>query len=99
MTAGSTAVFEAETEKTGIKVKWQRAGTEITNSEKYAIKAEGNKHSLTINNVGKDDDVTYAVIAGTSKVKFELKVKEPGILFAKQFYFIITSSLTFKTCK
>ncbi|XP_042742235.1 myosin-binding protein C, cardiac-type isoform X1 [Lagopus leucura] len=77
VTAGSTAVFEAETEKTGIKVKWQRAGTEITNSEKYAIKAEGNKHSLTINNVGKDDDVTYAVIAGTSKVKFELKVKEP----------------------
>uniref|UniRef100_A0A8C9FUU2 Myosin binding protein C, cardiac n=1 Tax=Pavo cristatus TaxID=9049 RepID=A0A8C9FUU2_PAVCR len=73
----STAVFEAETEKTGIKVKWQRAGTEITDSEKYALKSEGNKHSLTISNVGKDDDVTYAVIAGTSKVKFELKVKEP----------------------
>ncbi|XP_009577499.1 PREDICTED: myosin-binding protein C, cardiac-type [Fulmarus glacialis] len=77
VTAGSTAVFEAETEKAGIKVKWQRAGTEITESEKYVIKAEGNKHSLTINNVGKEDDVTYAVIAGSSKVKFELKVKEP----------------------
>ncbi|KFP63581.1 Myosin-binding protein C, cardiac-type, partial [Cariama cristata] len=76
VTAGSTAVFEAETEKAGIKVKWQRAGTEITESEKYVIKAEGNKHSLTINNVGKEDDVTYAVIAGSSKVKFELKVKE-----------------------
>uniref|UniRef100_A0A8B9DGA5 Myosin-binding protein C, cardiac-type n=1 Tax=Anser cygnoides TaxID=8845 RepID=A0A8B9DGA5_ANSCY len=72
-----TAVFEAETEKAGIKVKWQRAGTEITESEKYVIKAEGNKHSLTINNVVKEDDVTYAVIAGSSKVKFELKVKEP----------------------
>ncbi|XP_010130309.1 PREDICTED: myosin-binding protein C, cardiac-type-like, partial [Buceros rhinoceros silvestris] len=77
VTAGSTAVFEAETEKAGIKVKWQRAGTEITESEKYVIKAEGNKHSLTITNVGKEDDVTYAVIAGSSKVKFELKVKEP----------------------
>uniref|UniRef100_A0A8B9CKH5 Myosin-binding protein C, cardiac-type n=1 Tax=Anser brachyrhynchus TaxID=132585 RepID=A0A8B9CKH5_9AVES len=77
VTAGSTAVFEAETEKAGIKVKWQRAGTEITESEKYVIKAEGNKHSLTINNVVKEDDVTYAVIAGSSKVKFELKVKEP----------------------
>ncbi|XP_069640694.1 myosin-binding protein C, cardiac-type [Haliaeetus albicilla] len=77
VTAGSAAVFEAETEKAGIKVKWQRAGTEITESEKYVIKAEGNKHSLTINNVGKEDDVTYAVIAGSSKVKFELKVKEP----------------------
>uniref|UniRef100_A0A8C4V038 Myosin-binding protein C, fast-type n=1 Tax=Falco tinnunculus TaxID=100819 RepID=A0A8C4V038_FALTI len=77
VTAGSTAVFEAETEKAGIKVKWQRAGTEITESEKYVIKAEGNKHSLTINNVGKEDDVIYAVIAGSSKVKFELKVKEP----------------------
>uniref|UniRef100_A0A8B9DG85 Myosin-binding protein C, cardiac-type n=1 Tax=Anser cygnoides TaxID=8845 RepID=A0A8B9DG85_ANSCY len=78
VTAGSTAVFEAETEKAGIKVKWQRAGTEITESEKYVIKAEGNKHSLTINNVVKEDDVTYAVIAGSSKVKFELKVKEPA---------------------
>ncbi|XP_061469162.1 myosin-binding protein C, cardiac-type [Rhineura floridana] len=75
--AGGVAVFEAETEKTGVKVKWQRNGIEITASEKYVIKSEGNKHSLTINNVGKDDDVTYAVIAGSSKVKFELKVKEP----------------------
>uniref|UniRef100_A0A8C3MXW9 Myosin-binding protein C, cardiac-type n=1 Tax=Geospiza parvula TaxID=87175 RepID=A0A8C3MXW9_GEOPR len=80
VTAGNTAVFEAETEKSGIKVKWQRAGTEITDSEKYVIKTEGNKHSLTINNVGKEDDVTYAVIAGSSKVKFELKVKEPVIM-------------------
>uniref|UniRef100_A0A8B9DG94 Myosin-binding protein C, cardiac-type n=1 Tax=Anser cygnoides TaxID=8845 RepID=A0A8B9DG94_ANSCY len=73
-----TAVFEAETEKAGIKVKWQRAGTEITESEKYVIKAEGNKHSLTINNVVKEDDVTYAVIAGSSKVKFELKTVTPA---------------------
>ncbi|XP_025072436.1 myosin-binding protein C, cardiac-type isoform X3 [Alligator sinensis] len=70
-------MFEAETEKAGIKVKWQRAGAEITESKKYIIKSEGNKHSLTINNIEKDDDVTYAVIAGSSKVKFELKVKEP----------------------
>ncbi|KAH0620737.1 hypothetical protein JD844_021455 [Phrynosoma platyrhinos] len=74
--AGGVAVFEAETEKTGFKVKWQRNGLEITASEKYVVKSEGNKHSLTINNVGKEDDVTYAVIAGSSKVKFELKVKE-----------------------
>lgn len=80
-------MFEAETEKSGIKVKWQRAGTEITESEKYVIKTEGNKHSLTINNVGKEDDVTYAVIAGSSKVKFELKVKEPGTAFPEQFWF------------
>ncbi|XP_053114539.1 myosin-binding protein C, cardiac-type [Hemicordylus capensis] len=75
--AGGVAVFEAETEKTGIKVKWQRNGVEMTESEKYVIKSEGNKHSLTINNVGKEDDVMYAVIAGSSKVKFELKVNEP----------------------
>ncbi|XP_073206434.1 myosin-binding protein C, cardiac-type [Lepidochelys kempii] len=74
---GDTAVFEAETEKTGIKVKWQRAGAEMFESEKYIIKAEGNKHSLTINNTGREDDAPYAVIAGSSKVKFDLKVKEP----------------------
>ncbi|XP_066489670.1 myosin-binding protein C, cardiac-type [Tiliqua scincoides] len=76
--AGGVAVFEAETEKTGVKVKWQRNGVDIVASEKYIIKVEGNKHSLTINNVGKEDDVMYAVIAGSSKVKFELKVTEPG---------------------
>ncbi|KFR09529.1 Myosin-binding protein C, cardiac-type, partial [Opisthocomus hoazin] len=96
VTAGSTAVFEAETEKASIKVKWQQAGTEITESAKYVIKAEGNKHSLTINNVGKEDDVTYAVIAGSSKVKFELKVKEPDPE-NKQVHttLVISSSLSF----
>lgn len=78
--AGGLAVFEAETEKTGIKVKWQRNGVDIAASEKYVLNVEGNKHSLTINNVGKEDDGMYAVIAGSSKVKFELKVTEPGIL-------------------
>lgn len=76
-------MFEAETEKTGIKVKWERAGAEIIESKKYMIKSEGNKHSLTINNTGKEDDVTYAVIAGSSKVKFDLKVKEPGMVSPK----------------
>ncbi|XP_026563889.1 myosin-binding protein C, cardiac-type [Pseudonaja textilis] len=77
VSAGSTAVFEAETEKMGIKVKWQQNGVELATSEKYVIKSEGNKHFLIINNVGKEDDATYAIIAGSSKVKFELKVTEP----------------------
>ncbi|XP_039213828.1 myosin-binding protein C, cardiac-type isoform X1 [Crotalus tigris] len=77
VSAGGTAVFEAETEKTGIKVKWQQNGVELATSEKYVIKSEGNKHSLIIHNVGKEDDATYAAIAGSSKVKFELKVTEP----------------------
>uniref|UniRef100_A0A8C5SFV8 Myosin binding protein C, cardiac n=1 Tax=Laticauda laticaudata TaxID=8630 RepID=A0A8C5SFV8_LATLA len=78
VSAGGMTVFEAETEKMGIKVKWQQNGIELATSEKYVIKSEGNKHFLTINNVGKEDDATYAVIAGSSKVKFELKVTEPG---------------------
>nr|XP_033784485.1 myosin-binding protein C, cardiac-type isoform X2 [Geotrypetes seraphini] len=76
VTAGGSAVFEAETDKDAVKVKWQRDGADITSGEKYTIKAEGTKHSLTISNVLKEDDVVYAVIAGSSKVKFELKVKE-----------------------
>ncbi len=36
----------------------------------------GNMHSLTINNIVQEDAVGYAVIAGVSKVKFELKIKE-----------------------
>ncbi|XP_043938759.1 myosin-binding protein C, cardiac-type isoform X2 [Protopterus annectens] len=73
---GETVVFEAETEKANLKVKWQRDGADITASDKYVIKSEGKTYSLTINNVVKEDDVVYAVIAGSSKVKFELKVKE-----------------------
>ncbi|XP_041131677.1 myosin-binding protein C, cardiac-type-like isoform X3 [Polyodon spathula] len=74
--AGGVVVFEAETEKTDTKVKWQRDSADIVASEKYLITADGNKHSLTITSISKEDDVIYSVIAGSSKVKFELKVKE-----------------------
>uniref|UniRef100_A0A3B1IVM8 Myosin-binding protein C, cardiac-type n=1 Tax=Astyanax mexicanus TaxID=7994 RepID=A0A3B1IVM8_ASTMX len=73
---GATVVFEAETEKADAKVRWQKDTKDIAASEKYAISAEGNKHSLTINNTASEDAVGYAVIAGGSKVKFELKIKE-----------------------
>lgn len=74
--AGAKVVFEAETEKADTKVRWQRDAKDITSSDKYIISAEGNKHSLTINNAAPEDAAGYAVIAGGSKVKFELKVKE-----------------------
>ncbi|KAM4723158.1 myosin-binding protein C, cardiac-type [Rhinophrynus dorsalis] len=73
---GGSVSFEAETEKPGLKVKWQKNNVDITASDKFVIKSEGKQHSLTINNATKEDEVVYAVIAGTSKVKFELKVKE-----------------------
>ncbi|XP_038620577.1 myosin-binding protein C, cardiac-type [Tachyglossus aculeatus] len=74
--AGDVAVFEAETERAGLKLRWQRGGTDIAASDKYALTAEGARHVLTIRDVGPADQGPYAVIAGTSKVKFELKVKE-----------------------
>ncbi|XP_051756921.1 myosin-binding protein C, cardiac-type [Ctenopharyngodon idella] len=73
---GATVIFEAETEKPDVKVRWQRDSKDISSSDKYTISAEGNKHSLTINNAVHEDAVGYAVIAGMSKVKFELKIKE-----------------------
>ncbi|KAM4617459.1 myosin-binding protein C, cardiac-type [Discoglossus pictus] len=73
---GGSITFEAETEKPGLKVKWQKNGTDISASDKYIIKVEGKNHSLTINSASSEDEVVYCVIAGTSKVKFELKVKE-----------------------
>ncbi|XP_054625849.1 myosin-binding protein C, cardiac-type [Dunckerocampus dactyliophorus] len=71
---GSAVVFEAETEKSDAKVKWQRNGRDLASSDKYAITAGGNKHSLTVKDVTQEDADVYAVIAGGSKVKFELKV-------------------------
>ncbi|XP_041647356.1 myosin-binding protein C, cardiac-type isoform X2 [Cheilinus undulatus] len=71
---GSSVVFEAETEKTDAKVKWQCNSKDITSSDKCMITADGNKHSLTIKSITKEDANVYAVIAGASKVKFELKV-------------------------
>lgn len=72
-------VFEAETEKPDAKVKWQCNSKDIASGNKYVITADGNKHSLTINAIAKEDANVYAVIAGGSKVKFELKVaSKPG---------------------
>ncbi|KAM7015790.1 myosin-binding protein C, cardiac-type [Tautogolabrus adspersus] len=71
---GSSVVFEAETEKPDAKVKWQCNSKDITSSDKCVIIADGNKHSLTITALTKEDTNAYAVIAGGSKVKFELKV-------------------------
>uniref|UniRef100_A0A8D1LE72 Myosin-binding protein C, cardiac-type n=1 Tax=Sus scrofa TaxID=9823 RepID=A0A8D1LE72_PIG len=76
--AGSPAVFEAETERAGVKVRWQRAGSDISPSDKYGLAAEGTRHTLTVRDVGPADQGSYAVIAGSSKVKFDLKVLEAG---------------------
>ncbi|KAG8519593.1 Myosin-binding protein C, cardiac-type [Galemys pyrenaicus] len=74
--AGGSAVFEAETERPGVKVRWQRAGGDISATDKYGLAAEGTRHTLTVRDVGPADQGSYAVIAGSSKVKFELKVTE-----------------------
>ncbi|KAM6943583.1 myosin-binding protein C, cardiac-type [Xenentodon cancila] len=71
---GSSVVFEAETEKPNVKVKWQCNSKDIPSGDKCLIAADGNKHSLTIKNITKEDANLYAVIAGGSKVKFELRV-------------------------
>lgn len=72
-------VFEAETEKPDAKVKWQCNAKDVVNGDKYAIAADGSKHSLSIKAVTHDDANIYAVISGGSKVKFELKVvSKPG---------------------
>ncbi|XP_061598196.1 myosin-binding protein C, cardiac-type [Cololabis saira] len=71
---GSSVVFEAETEKPDVKVKWQCNSKDITSGDKCLIAADGNKHSLTIKDITKEDANVYAVIAGGSKVKFELRV-------------------------
>nr|XP_012644579.1 myosin-binding protein C, cardiac-type isoform X3 [Microcebus murinus] len=74
--AGSPAVFEAQTERAGVKVRWQRGGNDIGASDKYILAAEGTRHTLTVRDVGPADQGSYAVIAGSSKVKFDLKVIE-----------------------
>ncbi|XP_063294295.1 myosin-binding protein C, cardiac-type [Pelobates fuscus] len=74
---GGSVSFEAETDKPALKVKWQKNNVDISPSDRFVIKANGKSHSLTINNAAAEDEVVYSVIAGTSKVKFELKVKAP----------------------
>ncbi|XP_054587985.1 myosin-binding protein C, cardiac-type isoform X2 [Nothobranchius furzeri] len=71
---GSSVVFEAETEKPDCKVKWQRSSKDIATGDKYVITADGRKHSLTVRGIAMEDADVYAVIAGGSKVKFELRV-------------------------
>ncbi|XP_038663237.1 myosin-binding protein C, cardiac-type-like isoform X1 [Scyliorhinus canicula] len=75
--AGSDARFTAETEKGVVKVRWQRDGVDMVTSERWTITSEATMHSLTIHSASNNDNGVYAIIAGSSKVKFELKVKEP----------------------
>nr|XP_029495326.1 myosin-binding protein C, cardiac-type-like isoform X2 [Oncorhynchus nerka] len=77
---GATVVFETETEKPDAKVRWQCNTKDLVSDDKFVIKADGNKHSLTIQAVTKEDGTAYAVIAGGSKVKFDLKVKEKEVM-------------------
>ncbi|XP_056614395.1 myosin-binding protein C, cardiac-type [Triplophysa dalaica] len=76
---GATVIFIAETEQPDVKVRWQRDSKDILPSYKYTISKEDKTHSLTINNAVQEDAVGYAVIAGVSKVKFELKIKEAEV--------------------
>ncbi|XP_031702198.1 myosin-binding protein C, cardiac-type isoform X3 [Anarrhichthys ocellatus] len=71
---GSSVVFEAETGKPDAKVKWQCNSKDIASGDKYLITADGNKHSLALKAITKEDANVYGVIAGGSKVKFDLKV-------------------------
>ncbi|KAK7828907.1 hypothetical protein U0070_002137, partial [Myodes glareolus] len=73
VTTGSAAVFEAETERAGVKVRWQREGSDIGAGDKYGLATEGKRHTLTVRDVCPADQGSYAVIAGSSKVKFDLK--------------------------
>lgn len=81
--AGSPAVFEVETERAGVKVHWQRGGSDIGASSKYGLATEGTRHTLTVREVGPADQGSYAVIAGSSKVKFDLKVTEAGKILVR----------------
>lgn len=78
MDAGNPAVFEAETERAGVKVRWQRDGSDISASDKYSLASEGRRHTLTVRDAGPTDQGSYSVIAGSSKVKFDLKVTKAG---------------------
>ncbi|KAG7275542.1 hypothetical protein CRUP_013446, partial [Coryphaenoides rupestris] len=87
---GSCVVFEAVTEKPDAKVKWQRNAKDIASSETHVIAADGNKHSLTIRAVTRGDANVYAVIAGGSKVKFELKVlAKPDYILVSNHHFTL----------
>lgn len=59
-------------------MRWQRGGSDLGASDKYALVTEGTRHTLTVRDVAPADQGSYAVIAGSSKVKFELKVIEAG---------------------
>ncbi|XP_030880509.1 myosin-binding protein C, cardiac-type isoform X2 [Leptonychotes weddellii] len=74
--AGSPAVFEAETERSGVNARCLRGGSDLRAGDKYGPAAEGTRHTLTVRDVGPADQGPYAVIAGSSKVKFDLKVIE-----------------------
>ncbi|XP_060705631.1 myosin binding protein Ca isoform X1 [Hemiscyllium ocellatum] len=75
-TVGGKVEFVVEVDKPNVKVKWQKDGKDLIAGPKYTIKAEGKKHTLTINHLAKQDDSVYIAVVGTVKEKFELQIKE-----------------------
>nr|XP_006823016.1 PREDICTED: titin-like [Saccoglossus kowalevskii] len=76
-TAEQTVMFECVVSDETGKATWFKDGDEIEPSEKYEIKVEGRRRSLTIHNISSDDEADYTCTVDEDKTAAELFYKEP----------------------
>ncbi|XP_070570382.1 muscle M-line assembly protein unc-89-like [Ptychodera flava] len=75
-TAEQDVVFECEVSDETAEAKWFKDGVEIKPSDKYEIKVDGRRRSLTIRDIQPDDEADYTCKVEEEKTTAELVYKE-----------------------
>ena len=85
VTAGEEmAIFETEISKGDAATKWLKNGSEIKDSDKFAVKIDGKKQKLSICHVDLTDAGEYTCTIGNEKCSASLVVEEPKVSFVEK---------------
>ncbi|PWA20807.1 hypothetical protein CCH79_00007110, partial [Gambusia affinis] len=84
---GNSVTLQCELSKKGVPIQWLKEGqvlSEELGCDKYQIKVEGRKASMTIFNAQPDDAGKYSCITGDEKTTAEIRVKVLPVTFKQE---------------
>ncbi|KAK3082923.1 hypothetical protein FSP39_009100 [Pinctada imbricata] len=76
-----SCVFTCELNKEDVDVTWYKNAQTIEPSDKYNVSHTDKTHTLTINDIDKDDIAEYTVVIGDKKSSAKLHLEEAPIQF------------------
>ncbi|XP_014826218.1 PREDICTED: obscurin-like isoform X4 [Poecilia mexicana] len=84
---GNSVTLQCELSKKGVPIQWLKEGqvlSEELGRNKYQIKVEGRKASMTIVNAQPDDAGKYSCVTGDEKTTAEIRVKALPVTFKQE---------------